>query len=348
MMDLILYSAAMLLCFVLLARVVDNFFVASLDKISHDWKLSSDAAGATLMAVGSSAPELFVALFAVFRPGDHGAIGIGSIVGSALFNLLAIGGVVALVRKSTLTWQPMLRDILFYFIAVALLVWGILDGDFSLWNAVSFLALYVIYVYAVVNWRKWFSYSDNGAAEHAANAEEEEAEKPNLLDRIIGLFFPNEKHYYWIFLISIILIAGMSWVLVESAIHVSHFLNIPESIIALTVLAAGTSIPDLISSLIVAKQGRGDMAISNAIGSNIFDILVGLGFPFLLVMLLKGGTIAAGGQNLEASSVILFASLVAFTVLLLVKRWKINWFTGIVLLGLYVAYVAREIIKLYS
>ncbi len=344
-MELILYIAAMLLCFILLARVVDNFFVSSLDQISHRWKLSSDAAGATLMAVGSSAPELFVALFAVFRPGDHGAIGIGSIVGSALFNLLAIGGVVALVRKSTLTWQPMLRDIAFYFIAVALLLWGIIDGDFSIWNAISFLVLYVVYVVAVVNWRKWFSYTDNGA-DHST-VEEEQDEKPNLLDRMLGIFFPNKKHYYWVFFISIVMIAGMSWVLVETAIHISHILNIPETLIALTVLAAGTSIPDLISSLIVAKQGRGDMAISNAIGSNIFDILVGLGFPFLLVILLKGGSIAAGGQNLEASSIILFGSLIAFALLLLAKRWKINWFSGIVLLGLYVGYVAYEIIKLY-
>ena len=138
----------------------------------------------------------------------------------------------------------------------------------------------------------------------------------------------------------------MSWVLVETAIHVSHVLNIPESIIALTILAAGTSIPDLISSLIVAKQGRGDMAISNAIGSNIFDILVGLGFPFLLVILISGNTVEAGGHNLESSAIVLFASLIAFTLLLVGKRWKINWFTGVILLGLYIAYLTREIVLL--
>lgn len=343
MIDLILYTAAMLLCFVLLARIVDQFFVVSLDRISHDWKLSSDAAGATLMAVGSSAPELFVALFAVLKPGNHDAIGIGSIVGSALFNLLAIGGIVALVRKSSLTWQPMIRDIAFYFVAVVLLLWGIIDGNFSLTDSLLFLALYVVYVFAVVRWRHWFPYKDNGKdAQH----EEEEEEKPNLIDRILSFCLPKPEHYYWIFLISIVLIAGMSWVLVESAIHISHILNIPETIIALTVLAAGTSIPDLISSMIVAKQGRGDMALSNAIGSNIFDILVGLGLPFLIAILASGEGIPAGGQNLEGSSIILFASLIAFALLLLVKRWKINWVTGVILLGLYIAYLAREIIML--
>jgi len=344
MFELVLSAAAMLLCFVLLARIVDKFFVVSLDRISHDWKLSSDAAGATLMAVGSSAPELFVALFAVLKPGDHDAIGIGSIVGSALFNLLAIGGLVALVRKSSLTWQPMFRDILFYFIAVILLLWGIIDGDFNMINALAFLALYAIYVFAVVRWKKWFRYEDKGHEQAEENAQH--TEKENMVDRFLGLFFPKPEHYYWIFIISIILIAGMSWVLVETAIHVSHVLNIPESIIALTILAAGTSIPDLISSLIVAKQGRGDMAISNAIGSNIFDILVGLGFPFLLVILISGNTVEAGGHNLESSAIVLFASLIAFTLLLVGKRWKINWFTGVILLGLYIAYLTREIILL--
>ncbi len=77
MISLILYTVAMLLCFVLLASIVDKFFVVSLDRIRTIGNLSSDAAGATLMAVGSSAPELFVALFAVIKPGDHDAIGIG-------------------------------------------------------------------------------------------------------------------------------------------------------------------------------------------------------------------------------------------------------------------------------
>ncbi|WP_299582363.1 calcium/sodium antiporter [uncultured Sunxiuqinia sp.] len=345
-MPTLLYSLAMLLCFVLLARIVDKFFVVSLDRISSDLKLSSDAAGATLMAVGSSAPELFVALFAVLKKGNHEAIGIGSIVGSALFNLLGIIGMVALVRKTVLTWQPVVRDIMFYLIAVALLLWGIFDGSFSMWNAVAFLIVYVIYVVAVVRWRKIFPYKDHEYTADETTEAEDEAESANVVDKALGLFFPKAERYYLVFFMSIVLIAGLSWVLVESAIHMAHVLNIPEAIIGLTILAVGTSVPDLISSLIVAKQGRGDMAVSNAIGSNIFDILVGLGFPFLVAMLLYGGTINAGGQNLLESSFILFASVVGFALLLLLKRWKIDWVTGAVLLGLYVFYLAREIILL--
>ena len=86
------------------------------------------------------------------------------------------------------------------------------------------------------------------------------------------------------------------------------------------------------------------MAVSNAIGSNIFDVLVGLGLPFLIAMLIYGGEISASGQNLFESSAILFASIIVFGLLLIIKRWKINWVTGVVLLGLYLLYLVREIV----
>ena len=346
MQETILSVLAMLACFILLARIVDKFFIVSLDKISGDLKLSSDAAGATLMAIGSSAPELFVALFAVLKPGNHEAIGIGSIVGSALFNLLVIGGAVALVRKSVLTWQPVVRDILFYFVAVALLLWGLYDGSFSMWNAIAFLVVYLVYVWAVVKWRKVFPYKEKAFSMDEAVDDCSNGGKMNFLDRVLCLIFPKAEKYYLVFFFSVLLIAALSWVLVETAIIISVAMNIPEAIIALTVLAIGTSVPDMISSLIVARQGRGDMAISNAIGSNIFDILVGLGLPFLIAMLIYGGDIKATGANLLGSSFILFLSLVIFAILLIARKWHINRVTGMVLLAIYFIYVAREIMLL--
>ena len=145
--------------------------------------------------------------------------------------------------------------------------------------------------------------------------------------------------------VSILLIAALSYVLVEVAVASAHILNIPEAIIALTVLAVGTSIPDLFSSIIVAKQGRGDMAVSNAIGSNIFDILIGLGLPFMIVMFSSGKTIEAGG-NLFRSVIILFGSVLLLVILLVLRRWKVGKPTGIILILVYVAYVIYEIIKM--
>ncbi len=339
------YALAMLACFILLARVVDQFFVSSLDKISADLRLSSDAAGATLMAVGSSAPELFVALFSVLKPGNHQMIGIGSIVGSAIFNLLVIVGAAALVRNARLTWQPIVRDLFFYTIAVGLLVWFILDGRFSFSEAVIFLIVYAVYVVAVVFWRKILPYKE----QHFEIPEEtvKGTGIKGLFDNTLHFVFPEKEQYYRVFFLSIILIAALSWALVELAVVISEGLNIPEAIIALTVLAIGTSIPDLFSSLIVARQGRGEMAVSNAIGSNIFDILFGLGLPMLIFMGLHGGCVNAGSSDLTSSSVILFASVILLFLMLLFSKWKIGKVSGSILIGLYVFYVAREIIKLY-
>lgn len=344
-MSIFLYSIILLASFIFLARIVALFFISSLDKISHDLKMSSDAAGATLMAVGSSAPELFVALFAVIKPGGHQVIGIGSIVGSALFNILFIVGAAAMIKQAKLTWQPILRDLIFYFIAVLLLLWAIWNGEFSMLNALVFLGVYIIYVIAVIYWRKILPYTDKKFTQE----EKTGCAEPgffNYFDRLLCFIFPSKEKYYLVFFISIIIIAALSWVLVEAAIEISALLNIPEAIVALTVLAIGTSVPDLISSLIVAKQGRGDMAVSNAIGSNIFDVLVGLGLPFLLFIIFFGGSIDTSVGDLMSSSVILFVSVIVLFVLLLVSKWKIGKISGLILLGLYAFYIIREIVLL--
>ncbi|WP_167610356.1 calcium/sodium antiporter [Maribellus sediminis] len=340
---IIVYILVLLACFVVLARIVDLFFIASLDRISKDLRLSSDAAGATLMAVGSSAPELFVALFAVLKPGEHQAIGIGSIVGSAIFNLLVIVGAAAVVRKSKLNWRPLVRDLFFYTLAVTLLVVFIWDGKFTFTEAAIFMAVYALYVIAVVYWRRILPYEDMGEDVEDAHAEENRYTKP--LDSLLKFFFPTKEKYYMVFFVSIVLIAVLSYVLVEVAVASAHILNIPEAIIALTVLAVGTSIPDLFSSIIVAKQGRGDMAVSNAIGSNIFDILVGLGLPFIIVMLASGGTIEAGG-NLIHSVIILFGSVFLLVILLVFRRWNVGKPTGIILILVYLGYLVYEILNM--
>ncbi len=341
-----IYIVVLLLCFFLLARIVDLFFISSLDKISKDLNLSNDAAGATLMAMGSSAPELFVALFAVLKPGNHQAIGMGSIVGSAIFNLLVIVGAAAFVAKKNtkLTWQPMIRDLLFYTTAVALLVLFIRDGALTSVEAAIFLAVYVLYALAAVYWRKLLPYNDMlGSVEEEAHGKQSRISKP--IDWFLKLIFPSQKHYYLIFIISIVLIAAISYVLVEVAVASALLLHIPEAIIALTILAVGTSVPDLISSVIVARQGRADMAVSNALGSNIFDILVGLGLPFLVVMLVSGETISAGSDDLFTSSMILFASVVLLFILLLFNKWKVGKVTGILLIAIYIFYLIWEILS---
>jgi len=349
-MILLLYIIVLLTSFYLLAKIVDEYFIDSLDRISHKLRLSSDAAGATLMAAGSSSAELFVAIIALIKPGNHAAIGMGTIVGSAIFNVLVIIGAAAIVRKAVLSWQPVVRDIAFYLISIIILLIVFRDGKIILEEAAILTCLYIIYVAAVVKWKDILPHKSADIM-HVVEEEFQESKKSKWrkltipFDYIIDKIFPPLKHCYIVFALSIIIIAALSWGLVESAIQVSHILNIPEAIIALTVLAIGTSIPDTMSSVIVAKQGRGDMAISNAIGSNIFDILFGLGVPWLIALSFTGGTIPVSTENLMSSVILLFATVLVIFFLLLIRKWKIGNKAGYILIALYLGYLTWAIIK---
>ena len=108
-------------------------------------------------------------------------------------------------------------------------------------------------------------------------------------------------------------------------------------------LAVGTSIPDLMASVIVARQGKGDMAVSNAVGSNIFDILVGLGFVWMVIILYRGEPIPISQENLGSSIILLLASVAALMFLLIARRWAIGRVAGFILIALYIAYLVSAI-----
>jgi len=335
---------ALLLSFYLLNEVTENFFIPSLDTISHKTKMSDDAAGATLMAAGSSAPELFISIIAILYGGDNFEIGVGTIVGSALFNLLVIIGAVAFVRNSQIAWQPMFRDMLFYTISIGMLYWAFQSGIITIFHVFAFVGLYVLYVVAVLNWKKIFPFEK-------VEIIEEEEDDPNWkkylrpIDYILEKLFAAEKYYVFNFFVSVILIALLSWVLVESAVVISDAMGIPKYVIALTVLAFGTSIPDMISSIIVAKQGRGGMAISNALGSNIFDILIGLGLPWIVLILSGGINLDVQGSNITSHILVLLASVIGMLVMFLITKWRVNRFLGVVFLGSYLSYLFYVIIQ---
>lgn len=347
-MLLIGYCLVLLACFYLLAVVCEEFFVESLDVIIDRLKLSPDVAGATFMAVGSSAPELFTSLIAVLRPGGHADVGAGAIVGSAIFNILVIIGGSALFKRAVLTWQPVVRDSLFHFLSIVLLLFSFWDGVVQWYEVLSFLTLYGVYIFAVTRWKRWFPYKQS---EDPIDVVDAQVQK-NFLARssrlVLSYIIPDVKKdktkYLYTFFMAIMAIAGLSYALVESAIGIGEVLQISPAIIALTVLAAGTSIPDLLSSIIVAKKGRGDMAVSNAIGSNIFDILFGLGVPWAVVLLASGGVpIHVSTENLLSSIFLLFATVVSVFFVLFLRNWTLGKRAGWILIGLYVLYLGYTV-----
>lgn len=341
-MEILLSAVIILSCFYVLAIISEDYFVPAIDRLAHRLKLGSDAAGATLLAMGSSAPELFTSLFAVLgSSGENANVGAGAIVGSAIFNVLVIIGVAATFKAVKLQWQPVIRDMIFYIVTILLLFMAFRDGFVDLTEAIIFVSVYVGYIIAVINWRKFFPYNDVDASDILESQPDNSFTQ--FIKSLLSLAIPNpEKHpdrYLITFFTSIIAIAGLSFLLVENIIHIADAASINPTFLALTVLAAGTSVPDLIGSIVVAKQGRGDMAVSNAVGSNIFDVLFGLGAPWLIVILARGETVQVSTDNLNASIFLLFATVVALLFLMFARNWKISHKSGFALIALYAGYL---------
>ncbi len=324
---IIIWILLLLVSFYFLSIVCNRYFTPSIKEISKKWDLSSEAAGATLMALGSSAPELSISIIALFKVGQHAELGAGNIVGSAIFQFLVIIGAVALVKDAVLNWKPFVRDMFFYTIAVVLLIVFFYDGKIEIHEPLLFLGVYVTYVFVVIKSRKWFKYKDSMSK--ILPDDGIPARTKNLL----------QNHYYLSFVASIIIIGIVSWVLVESAVNISHITNIPEVIIAIIIIAAGNSIPDYLASVKAAKDKLSDMAVSNAVGSNNFDIMFGLGFPWLVSLLLQDKAIAVESTNLFNTALILLGTVILTLIILIVRKWKLTKSTGIILLGTYLIYV---------
>lgn len=339
---IILLAAA----FYLMTVITEEFFVPAIDVLAKKLKLTSDASGATLLALGSSAPEFFTSLIAILglSGSGHSDIGAGTIVGSAIFNVLVIVGASAMFKAVKLRWQPVIRDQIFYVVSIILLLIAFRDGKIYLWESIFFVITYAIYVITVINWRNFFPYDE---PEDVLEPTIERKGLYKVSHKALSLILPSvarkPKLVAVTFFGSILLIAGLSWVLVSQVLVIAETLNINATFLALTVLAAGTSLPDLIGSIVVAKKGRGDMAVSNAIGSNIFDILFCLGFPWLLVLSSGKEYIEVGTDNLTASVILLFATVVSLTFMLIVRNWKIGHKSGLILIGLYICYVIYTI-----
>lgn len=448
-----------ILAFVGLAIVTDDYFVASLERICERLNLTEDVAGATFMAAGSSTPEFFASLLGVFVTKDE--VGIGTIVGSAVFNILVIIGLSAALAGQILEldWRPLARDSFFYMLSIVLLLIFVLpstNGQIEWWEGLILVMGYVVYVlfmaYGNKPYMKWAerfvkkkSVSDPSdvdveaamatpppmqhnldslaswspsssptisqekrnyhelnprtmfraaqiaviAANRLASSssgssgrntegspQPVEPERGTFLGittpkSVLGwIFFPatffwsilfkytivdcsSEKkaHLWWLtFLVSILWISGISYIMVEAARISGCLIGIPAPALGLTVLAAGTSVPDALASISVARAGAGDMAVSNAIGSNVFDILLGLGFPWFLGHLINGKQTQITTEPVTTVIVpilILFAVLILLVILLVLVRWRLRPLVGYILFAMYGLFVAYALIDVY-
>ncbi|XP_071323984.1 sodium/potassium/calcium exchanger 4 isoform X2 [Trachinotus anak] len=489
---IMLHIVAALYMFLALAITCDEYFVTALEKICEKLDLSEDVAGATFMAAGSSAPELFASVIGVFI--THGDVGVGTIVGSAVFNILCIIGVCGIFAGQVvmLTWWAVFRDSFYYILSVVALIAFIYDEKIVWWESLVLVVMYAGYILVMKfnsSMQKFFMgkskknvANGNAAASsemedgntsydyvwdddpsspllsavkpskaysrgsvvmvdeimnasptkfrfpeaglrvmvtshfgpktrlrmasrliiteklvQAANgvetqvidgkveiengnvpedkpteAEENETISPFHIPRGIGSKFkwliswplllllyltvPNcakprwEKYFMLSFILSTVWIAVFSYFMVWMVTIIGYTLGIPDVIMGITFLAAGTSVPDCIASLIVARQGLGDMAVSNTIGSNVFDILVGLGVPWALQTMCVnyGSEVMINSRGLVYSVVLLLGS-VALTVLgIHLNKWRLDTKLGIYVLVLYAVFLCFSIMIEYN
>jgi len=437
------YIIGILYMFYAIAIVCDNYFVPTLDVVIEKFSIAPDVAGATFMAAGGSAPELFTSVIGVFIVVSD--VGIGTIVGSAVFNVLFVIAACAFASKQalSLTAYPLIRDTAFYSVALAVLVAFFVDEAIHWWEALILFVWYIVYViYMKFNsffeghfyklfpglkkedsgdisfpagfkglprkkllfqmqdhvnakndgdlemdlvgrtglrgLKKALSLEGKTAKEHEEdevknhykqpddkNAEsDDDYENPvtsglkgNIFSKIlciismpltIPMFLtvpdPNNKKMQKFFPLSFI--GALTWIIIFTYLMVwwagviGNFAGISDASMGITFLAAGTSVPDLITSVIVAKAGHGDMAVSSSIGSNLFDVTVGLPVPWLLYTLINSKPMIVSSAGMACNIGMLFLMLIAVFCAILAFRWKMTKLMGIIMMCLYVGFLS--------
>lgn len=228
--------------------------------------------GLTIVAAGTSAPELFVSFVSAWKGTPD--LAVGNVIGSNIFNTMLIVGCSALVAPMAINRSTVQKDIPFAVIASLLLfilcfddmnsahLWG---NEISRSDGVLLLAGFILFmVYTFSAARK------SGELKPKNDYLGEEEEKPSLNYKLIW------RNLLWVVIGLACLIVG-SDIFVDSATYVAHRFGVRQSVIGLTIVAGGTSLPELATSIVAAKKGKSALAIGNAIGSNVFNILLILG-----------------------------------------------------------------------
>ena len=222
--------------------------------------------GLTVVAMGTSMPEFFVSLMSAL----HGTsdLAVGNIVGSNIFNTMAIVGITAVVAPMTISRNTVRKDIPFAVLASALLLMMCYNLEISRWEAAVLFVVFVIFmVYTVRMGMK--------------NGDEQAIEQPPMaLWKAVGLL-----------ILGLLCLVGGSDLFVNGAKSVAKMLGVSDAVIGLTVVACGTSLPELATSIVAARKGQSAIAIGNVIGSNVFNILMILGITgMVLPMNIQGIT----------------------------------------------------------
>ena len=232
-----------------------DFFVEGASNVAKRFKVPSLIIGLTIVAMGTSLPETAVSISASIAGSN--SLAISNVSGSNLFNLLVVVGLCCIMQKVEVDMDTIKRDIPYSLLAAVLLIaLGMLGGmELGRLDGIILLAFFAFFLFLMIK----------SALKAAANAEDDEEVSQSLLMSIVSIVGGAAA-----------IAIGGDWV-VDSASTLAMALGMSETMVGLTIVAVGTSLPELVTSFVAARKGEVDMALGNAIGSNVFNILLVLG-----------------------------------------------------------------------
>jgi cation:H+ antiporter len=297
-----------------------EFLVRGASNLARTLGLSPLVIGLTVVAYGTSMPETAVSVSSAFKGSSE--IAVANVLGSNICNVLLILGVSALITPLVVSQQLVRLDAPIM-VAITVLAYILCaDGMLGLWDGMLLFLGSLGYTIFVVRKSRREMRLEN-EVRNAAGELESPAEPPSLV-----------KNLAFIALGLVLLVLGSGW-FIEGAIEIARILGVSELVIGLTIVALGTSLPEVATSIMASIRGERDIAVGNVVGSNIFNILCVLGLTGIVAP--HGITIppAALSFDFPVTLAVAVACLPIFFTGYLIARWE-----GLVFLGYYVAYTA--------
>jgi cation:H+ antiporter len=338
--------------------------------------------GATINAIGSSLPELFTKFFLLFvyHNQDGFSAGIATCAGSAIFNAVVIPGLCILavlfwgvringkhesVEHISVKRSVFLRDASFFLLSCGVLIILLSNAQLGWKHGAILVGMYFLYIgYIVWEYRTNRTSTDDDEDEDDDEDDEDEDEPANLFVALMTMQFqwilykdkPLNRQRAWVLLgIGVVAIAVPCHILATSCVALAKHLHVHPFYTAVIFAAAATSVPDTIISIRDARQGDYDDAISNAFGSNIFDINIALGLPLLLYGLIYGpvkltGIMTPAGKSVAAVQELqLLLLLISFVILLLFLVGKsLGKVKAVLLFSLYGVFIGYCVGRAYN
>ena len=296
-----------------------DIFVESSSNIAKKLKVPPILIGLTIVAFGTAAPEIVISISS--SRNGLSSLAMGNLIGSNVFNLIFILGICSLITPFAVEIKKFYKEFIFSIVAAISVLLLLTFGDEYITRLSSsfLLIIFAFYMFILIK-------------QNLKNKDEEDKDNINELEEDGIKLKP-------LWLSSILILLGLSMILygadlvVDSAVFIAETFGISERVIGLTILAAGTSLPELSIAIFAFKKGRGDLAIGNIIGSNVFNILFIMGLTGVITPLTVDPALIID------SAVLLIGSLI--TMLFLYTGKKMIRLEGIALLAIYFVYMVH-------